>query len=133
MFIGNLKFNTADETLQEILAEAGNVVSAEMIKSGDGRSRGCAVAEFSTAEEADRAKELLTDREVEGRKIFVREDRTGAAPKRASKPRARRTKKPAAERNGDQPREPRVVREAQPNQLFVRNVSSWRSNVLSML
>ena len=96
--------------------------SAETIRSGDGRSRGCAVAEYNTAEEAEQAKRLFTDREVDGRKIFVREDReNGAAPKKASKPRQRRQKKAAPDR--ENVREANPVREASPNQLFVRNVS----------
>eukprot|EP01138_Halocafeteria_seosinensis_P004027 gb/GECG01004118.1/.p1 GENE.gb/GECG01004118.1/~~gb/GECG01004118.1/.p1 ORF type:complete len:160 (+),score=27.31 gb/GECG01004118.1/:1-480(+) len=122
IFVGNLKFNTTNEALQELLSEAGNLKSAELIRSGDGRSRGCAVAEYSTAEEAEQAKSIFADREVDGRKIFVREDReNGAAPKKASKPRQRRQKKGTPAR--DNARETRPVREASPNQLFVRNVS----------
>lgn len=40
-----------------------------------GRSNGCAVVEYSTEEEAERAITELTNSEMLGRKIFVREDR----------------------------------------------------------
>ena len=40
-----------------------------------GRSKGCAVVEYSNAEHAQRAIAELNDTELMGRLIFVREDR----------------------------------------------------------
>merc|ERR1712071_84552 len=44
----------------------------------DGRSRGCGIVEYATAEEAQNAITNLTDTELKGRMIFVREDRETA-------------------------------------------------------
>ena len=43
----------------------------------DGRSRGCGLVRFSSEEEAAEAIETLTDTELDGRQIFVREDKGG--------------------------------------------------------
>lgn len=45
------------------------------MKEHDGRSKGCGIVEFSTNEEAQEAIKTLTDTELKGRMIFVREDR----------------------------------------------------------
>lgn len=45
------------------------------MKEHDGRSKGCGIVEFSTNEEAQEAIKNLTDTELKGRMIFVREDR----------------------------------------------------------
>jgi RNA recognition motif-containing protein len=53
------------------------VVYADVMKEGGsgGRSRGCGIVEFETAEEAAAAINTLNDVELDGRPIFVREDR----------------------------------------------------------
>jgi len=48
---------------------------AKVLEDRDGRSKGCGIVEFSTPEGASDAIEKLTDSELKGRKIFVREDR----------------------------------------------------------
>lgn len=45
-----------------------------MTEGGSGRSKGCGIVEMETVEEAEAAK-LLTDQELNGRPLFVREDR----------------------------------------------------------
>ena len=55
--------------------EAGEVVYCDVMKERDGRSKGCGIVEFSTPEEAQEAIKTLTDTEIKGRMIFVREDR----------------------------------------------------------
>ena len=44
-------------------------------EQGSGRSKGCGIVEFSTADEAAEAMASLTDTELDGRVIGVREDR----------------------------------------------------------
>jgi RNA recognition motif-containing protein len=46
-----------------------------ILTTSAGKSRGCAVATYSDAAAADRAISTLTDTELDGRKIFIREDR----------------------------------------------------------
>ena len=56
---------------------AAAVVYADVMREGGsgGRSRGCGIVEFETAEEAAAAINTLNDVELDGRPIFVREDR----------------------------------------------------------
>lgn len=57
------------------MRDAGDVQYAKVLQDRDGRSKGCGIVEFSTPEGAKDAIEKLTDTELKGRKIFVREDR----------------------------------------------------------
>lgn len=70
-----------DAQMAQIFSQAGNVVSAQVVKDRNtGRSRGFGFVEMSTEEEAQNAVNNLNGTEVEGRKIVVniarpREDR----------------------------------------------------------
>lgn len=81
MFVGSLPWSVDDVRLKEIFSQAGNVVSAQVIKDREtGRSRGFAFVEMSTEEEAQAAVNNLNGTDIEGRKIVVniarpREDR----------------------------------------------------------
>ncbi len=81
MFIGSLPWAVDDNKLREIFSQAGNVVSAQVVKDREtGRSRGFGFVEMSTEEEAQNAVSNLNGADVEGRKIVVniarpREDR----------------------------------------------------------
>lgn len=57
------------------MRDAGEVVHANVLRYRDGRSKGCGVVEFVTSEEARYAIDRLTHTELDGRPIFVREDR----------------------------------------------------------
>src|SRR2546423_14124822 len=53
LYVGNLPFNTTDESLQEIFSQAGSVQSAKIITDRDtGRSKGFGFVEMSTDQEA---------------------------------------------------------------------------------
>ena len=56
----------------------GDVTRADILQTPDGRSKGCGIVEFATAEEAHEAIDQLNDSELMGRQIFVREDREAA-------------------------------------------------------
>ncbi len=81
LFVGSLPWGVDDARLQEIFSQAGNVVSAQVVKDRDtGRSRGFGFVEMSTEEEAQAAVKNLNGSDVEDRKIVVniarpREDR----------------------------------------------------------
>ncbi len=81
MFVGSLPWAVDDARLAQIFSQAGNVVSAQVVKDRDtGRSRGFGFVEMSTEEEAQAAVSNLNGTDVEGRKIVVniarpREDR----------------------------------------------------------
>lgn len=75
LYVGNLAYNVRWQTLKDFFRQAGNVLYAEvMTEGGSGRSKGCGIVEMETVEEAEAAK-LLTDQELNGRPLFVREDR----------------------------------------------------------
>ena len=59
LFVGNLSWNTTDQSLQDFFASAGTVVSAHVITDRNtGRSRGFGFVEMSSDEEAQKAMEL---------------------------------------------------------------------------
>lgn len=81
LFVGSLPWVVDDAKLAEIFAQAGNVVSAQVVKDREtGRSRGFGFVEMSTDEEAQNAIKNLNGADIDGRKIVVniarpREDR----------------------------------------------------------
>jgi len=79
VYIGNLSWEVQWQDLKDHMKSAGNVVHAEVICEHNGRSKGCGVVEYATAEEALKAIETLTQTELKGRMIFVREDREGSS------------------------------------------------------
>lgn len=75
VYVGNLSWSTTQSELQDHMSTAGEVIRADIILGYDGRSKGCAVVEYGTVEEANNAVASLNDTELGGRPIFVREDR----------------------------------------------------------
>jgi RNA recognition motif-containing protein len=72
LFIGSLPWAVDDEKLREFFSQAGNVVSAQVIKDREtGRSRGFGFVEMSTEEEAQNAVKNLNGADMDGRKIVV--------------------------------------------------------------
>lgn len=72
VFVGNLSFKTTRDELNELLSEAGEVVSVHLpVERETGRLRGFAFVEFATAAAADNAIRLFDGREVGGRRLRV--------------------------------------------------------------
>jgi len=72
LFVGNLSFNTQESQLQELFAQAGQVISATLIMDKfTGKSRGFAFVEMSTPEEAQKAVELSHGKPLDGRALTV--------------------------------------------------------------
>jgi cold-inducible RNA-binding protein len=72
LFVGSLSFNTTNDSLAEAFAQAGTVVSADIIiDRQSGRSKGFGFVEMSTAEEAQKAIALLNGKELDGRTLTV--------------------------------------------------------------
>lgn len=77
VFVGNFSFAVDEEKLKEYFSQVGTVVSAKVMKEGQGgRSRGFGFVEFSTADEAASAIQRLDGSVWEGRVIKVSEDRS---------------------------------------------------------
>ena len=76
LYVGNLSFNTSNEDLQELFAQAGTVESANVVEDRDtGRSRGFGFVEMSSAEEAQAAIEQFNGQDLDGRNLVVNEAR----------------------------------------------------------
>ena len=76
LYVGGLPYSTQEDALRELFTQAGNVVSAVIIMDKmTGRSKGFGFVEMSTAEEGQKAIEMLNDQEFEGRKLTVNEAR----------------------------------------------------------
>lgn len=75
VYVGNLSWEVAWQDLKDHMREAGEVVHAEVMTEAGGRSKGCGIVEYATPEEAKEACTTLSDTELKGRMIFVREDR----------------------------------------------------------
>jgi RNA recognition motif-containing protein len=83
LYVGNLSYNTTDEDLRELFAQAGTVKSVTVMRDRDtGRSRGFAFVEMDSNEEATKAISLFNEREFQDRSLTVniarpREERSG--------------------------------------------------------
>ena len=76
LYVGNLPFNTTDESLHEIFSQAGNVQSAKIITDRDtGRSKGFGFVEMSSDQEAADAIQKFNGAEYGGRNMTVAEAR----------------------------------------------------------
>lgn len=76
LYVGNLLYEATDDQLRDHFSQAGNVVSAQVIRFADsGRSKGFGFVEMETDEEAQRAAEMFNEQDFLGRKIIVNEAR----------------------------------------------------------
>jgi cold-inducible RNA-binding protein len=72
LYVGNLPYSIRDDSLQELFAQAGNVVSATVITDREsGRSKGFGFVEMSSSEEADKAIQMFNGYSVDGRDLRV--------------------------------------------------------------
>jgi cold-inducible RNA-binding protein len=73
LYVGNLSFDTTEDSLRSLFAKHGTVESAKLISDRDtGRPRGFAFVEMSNAE-ASTAMQALNGKEFEGRALRINE------------------------------------------------------------
>lgn len=82
VYVGNLSWDTRWQGLKDHMREAGDVVHAEVFKESTGRSAGCGIVEFESSVDAQNAIKTMNDTMLDGRAIFVREDREEGKPRR---------------------------------------------------
>ena len=76
LYVGNLRYNTTSQSLEEMFAEFGQVKSAQVVQDRDtGRSKGFGFVEMNDAGQAKAAIEALNSKEVDGRSLTVNEAR----------------------------------------------------------
>lgn len=72
IYVGNLSFNTVDETLKNLFSKFGEVESVNIITDkATGASKGFGFVELSDDSDAEGAIRSLNQKEVDGRKIRV--------------------------------------------------------------
>lgn len=72
LYVGGLPYSTTEEELRKHFEAAGSVESASVITDKmSGRSKGFGFVEMATPEEAQKAIELLNEKDMGGRKIVV--------------------------------------------------------------
>jgi RNA recognition motif-containing protein len=72
LYVGNLSFRMADQDLQDLFAQKGEVLSAKIIMDRDsGRSKGFGFVEMGSQEAAEACIEAFNGQEVEGRTLRV--------------------------------------------------------------
>ena len=76
IYCGNLSYQSADEDLNTLFQEYGDVTSAKVIRDREtDRSRGFGFVEMDSDEEAQNAIDALNGQEFMGRKLVVNESR----------------------------------------------------------
>lgn len=74
LYVGNLSYNTTDESLTDMFSQQGQVDSVRIVSDRDsGRSKGFAFIEMSTESEAQNAIEKLNGVAHDGRAMNVSE------------------------------------------------------------
>lgn len=72
LYVGNVSYQSTDDSLAAHFAAAGTVVSAKIVMDKfTGRSRGFAFVDMSTEEEANKAIAELDGKSLDGRELRV--------------------------------------------------------------
>lgn len=90
IFVGNLSYRTTWQDLKDHFKDIGQVKFADVLMGNDNRSKGCGIVEFENPQEAADAINKLHNSELDGREIFIREDREDFELAQPKEPRQRR-------------------------------------------
>jgi len=72
VYVGNLSWNTTDDTLRQAFSDFGNVLDSIVMRDREtGRSRGFGFVTFGSPQEAETAISGLNDQDLDGRRIKV--------------------------------------------------------------
>lgn len=83
LYVGNLSYNTTEDQLRQLFAQAGTVKQASLILDREThRSRGFGFVEMANQAEAEKAIQMFNNYELDGRRLTVnvarpREERGG--------------------------------------------------------
>ena len=84
LYVGNLNYATTEDTLKNVFASYGEIVSAVVIKDRDTQqSKGFGFVELADDSAADKAIAELSGREIDGRRVRVNvaEERQNRGPR----------------------------------------------------
>lgn len=76
LYVGNLSYNTSNQSLETLFGAHGEVRSAEVIMDREtGRSKGFGFVEMTNSQAGNAAMNALNGQDVEGRSLTVNEAR----------------------------------------------------------
>ncbi|MBE3135689.1 MAG: RNA-binding protein [Acidobacteria bacterium] len=74
IYVGNMSYNTSEDTLRQLFAQYGEVASVNVITDRyTGRAKGFGFVEMATDDAARAAMAALNGRDVDGRQLKVNE------------------------------------------------------------
>ena len=74
LYVGNLDFNTSEDSLKGLFADCGEVVSVKIIMDREtGRSKGFGFIEMASKNDGIKAISKLNGQEINGRSLKVNE------------------------------------------------------------
>jgi RNA recognition motif-containing protein len=79
VFVGNLNYRATEDQLAKFFELAGTIRRVQIARTPEGDSRGCAVIEFDSEENAEIAIDVFDGRQHLGRTLSVREFREAPA------------------------------------------------------
>jgi len=75
VYVGNLSYDVKWHHLKDFMRSAGEVLFADVLLLPNGMSKGCGIVEYATREQAQAAVNTLSNQNLMGRLVYVREDR----------------------------------------------------------
>ncbi|KAK1753497.1 RNP domain protein [Echria macrotheca] len=75
VYVGNLSYDVKWHHLKDFMRQAGEVLYADVLLLPNGMSKGCGIVEYATREQAQNAVATLSNQNLMGRLVYVREDR----------------------------------------------------------
>ncbi|KAF2436030.1 RNA-binding domain-containing protein [Tothia fuscella] len=75
VYVGNLAYDVKWHHLKDFMRQAGEVLFADVLLLPNGMSKGCGIVEYQTRDQAQNAVNTLSNQNLMGRLVYVREDR----------------------------------------------------------
>ncbi|KEQ89900.1 RNA-binding domain-containing protein [Aureobasidium pullulans EXF-150] len=75
VYVGNLSYDVKWHHLKDFMRQAGEVIFADVLLLPNGMSKGCGIVEYATRDQAQNAVNSLSNQNLMGRLVYVREDR----------------------------------------------------------
>ncbi|MCJ1330989.1 hypothetical protein MMC10_007676 [Thelotrema lepadinum] len=75
VYVGNLSYDVKWHHLKDFMRQAGEVLFADVLMLPNGMSKGCGIVEYATRDQAQNAVNTLSNQNLMGRLVYVREDR----------------------------------------------------------
>ncbi|KAK8131000.1 hypothetical protein PG984_007438 [Apiospora sp. TS-2023a] len=75
VYVGNLSYDVKWHHLKDFMRQAGEVLFADVLLLPNGMSKGCGIVEYATRDQAQNAVATLSNQNLMGRLVYVREVR----------------------------------------------------------